>query len=167
MKLTKIILVPLIIAVIGSGAVLISNVNQEEPVQIEQSAVTFEREAVQSGDPVEVEEAKPTEAYVPSVAPAIDAKAVAEEPLSLLDYAKTQLNLSSPELENCFNMIVQEYPERFVGAEAHNNVKALKAYASVCSSGIMSKSGGHIYLWDRRKGHKGAFFDSDLAKSQH
>jgi hypothetical protein len=58
-KLTKIILVPLTIAVLGSGAVLISNVNQEEPVQIEQSAVTFEREAVQSGDPVEVEEAKP------------------------------------------------------------------------------------------------------------
>lgn len=164
-KLIKAALIPLAIAVVGSGAMLVSNMSKEEPAQIEQSAVTFEGEAVMSGEIIEVEETKPTEAYVPPVAPA---KAVEEKPLSLLDYAKTQLNLSTPQLEACFNMIVQEYPDRFVGAESHNNVKALKVYADVCSSGIMTRPGvssGSLFLWDRR--YKGAFFDSDLAKSQH
>lgn len=55
-KLTKIILVPLTIAVIGSGAILISNMNQEEPAQIEQSAVTFDGEAVMSGEVIETVE---------------------------------------------------------------------------------------------------------------
>lgn len=88
-----------------------------------------------------------------------------EQPQPLLSYAKTQLDLSTPELENCFNMIVQEYPERFNGSDAHRNVRALKGYANVCTSGIQMKNQGNIYIWDIGKGYKGAYFDSAIANA--
>lgn len=143
--------------------------SSDEESQKAQSVVTFDRK-VKESPKFETEEVEKVEVVdnvevvtetVPNETPILPN----EQPQTLLSYAKTQLDLSTPELENCFNMIVQEYPERFNGSEAHRNVRALRGYGNVCTSGIMSKNRGNIYLWDIGKGYKGAYFDSDIANA--
>ena len=159
------------LATVGYAVLNSSDEEPQKAPQKAQTAMTFDSEVKESPKAVEekaieekVEEVENV-GVVTETVPNETSILPNEQPQTLLSYAKTQLDLSTPELENCFNMIVQEYPERFNGSEAHRNVRALRGYANVCTSGIMSKNQGNIYIWDIGKGYKGAYFDSDIANA--
>lgn len=83
--------------------------------------------------------------------------------LSTQEYGNKYLDLSTPALQACFELIVNKWPERFNEDVRENNIKALKVWANVCSTGIERPVVGPIY----RYGQNGEFFDSDLAKTQY
>jgi hypothetical protein len=92
------------------------------------------------------------------------AEPTAPEPepvLSTQAYAEKYLDLSGAN-QKCFDAFVATWPERFIESNREHDVKALKVYASVCSSGILDKGQGNIWIW----GKHGEFFDSEAAHKQ-
>ncbi len=88
--------------------------------------------------------------------------------LSTQEYGEKYLNLSHPDLQKCFDTIVEAFPHRFTEDVRENNVKALRAWSSVCATEVYRVYPGAPAI--RSKGLwliNDDFFDGDTAKSYH
>lgn len=166
-KLAKILL-PVSIIGFVTGAIIISNMS--EPIEYTQDSHSVTEK--ESKNPPIVDTApKPTleEVTAPTepvatpqevIAPKpVEAPKTVQEPKTPVDYAKEYLDLSGMNMQ-CFNSIVERYPSHFTNDNMEQNVKALRAFVSVCASGIMSPN-GHIINMERSGK---TFFETEMAQ---
>jgi len=158
-----------------SGVAVAVNLNHQQAEKASTVAVV-QHNAVSTTDAAEKPE-KPNESVTtentadvtetPATEPA------APQVLTTQEYGEKYLDLSTNELQNCFNNIVNEWPERFASDLRETNVKALRAFASTCSTGALNTTVEKNIAMHRnnlydtiiyRFGSDGAFFDSDLAQ---
>ena len=174
MKLRKkIAIVGLAVTIVSTGAILAYSTSDTTTTEATKTV------AVSKVDKIPIVETQKIEAETKTVAAPEQEEAlevapkrvVAEKPaepkvLSTQEYANQYLNVSTEGLQECFDAIVAEWPERFVPEVRERNVKGLQGWASLCATGIKSSftrhtSGGLIYLY----GENGEFFDSPQAKA--
>ena len=110
-----------------------------EPVQ--QVAVVEKQEAV--AEPVAEE--VPAETAPVETTPVVEPVA-APVVLSTQEYANQYLDMSSPWAQECLNRIIVEWPHRFTPEVREQNIKALRSWGSVCSTGVMEP-----YIEERRR----------------
>jgi hypothetical protein len=174
-KSHKIVTATILVGIIGS-AVGIAVINQPvDSPSIEVSSMVKEKPSVESAkipaeQSQEIEET-PVVTEVVETAEIAPKRVVAEKPaepkvLSIQEYANQYLDVSTEGLQECFDAIVAEWPERFAPEVRERNVKGLRVWASVCATGIKSSitrhtKDGPIYLY----GENGEFFDSPQAKA--
>lgn len=129
------------------------SVVKPEPVAKKQKVA--EDKPVSEPEPVTVQETIPEKVVI---APVVTEPVI----LSAQQYGEQYLELSKQPLQECFNIILSKYPDRFTPEVREANVKALRAWSSVCSTGVLTPNP----IIDQF-GPNGAFFDSDLAKKYH
>ena len=116
-----------------------AEVKAAEPVQ--QVAVVEKQEV--AAEPVAEE--TPAETAPVTTAPVAEPVA-APVVLSTQEYAEKYLNLSIPWAQECLNRIIVEWPHRFTPEVREQNIKALRSWGSVCSTGVM-----HPAIEERRR----------------
>lgn len=84
-------------------------------------------EVSETPTPVTVETQQPVQAPV-------------EKPviLSTQEYAQKYLDMSVPNAQMCLDRIVQVWPSRFTEDVREYNIKALRAWANICSTGVLN-----------------------------
>ena len=100
-----------------------------EPVQ--QVAIAEEKEAA-----VPVAEEVPAETTPVATTPVVEPVA-APVILSTQEYAEKYLDMAAPWAQECLNRIIVEWPHRFTPEVREQNIKALRSWRSVCSTGVM------------------------------
>lgn len=72
-------------------------------------------------------------------------------------------NLTSTDQQKlCFSKLLAMFPDRFTESVREKNIKALTAFGSSCSTGVLNQTAVINSF-----GANGAFFDSDMAKAQY
>lgn len=164
-KATLIITIPIVLF----GVYLVSQNNQStkyyEPVK------TMDKLTVHIPEPIKQPKQKEqidVNTAQPVTVEQLPADSEPENPivLSSQEYGQKYLDLSDPLQQKCFDAIVNDYPERFTEENRENNIKALRAFVSPCSTGAYSERGARTTNLLDVNG-RGAFFDSDLAKANH
>jgi hypothetical protein len=163
---TVYIATPIILAGLLSGVAFL-NINQEKPVVKEQAKVEVVEQEVK---PVEAPVEEVTQEVVNEPVQVAQAPAVApEQPtvtiLSTQEYANQYLDMTVPRAQQCLDAIVATWPARFAEGVREANIKGLRAFANICTTGMdePNKQTAIIY----RYGANGEFFDSQLAISKH
>lgn len=160
-KLAKILLP---VAIIGSitGAIITSNMS--EPIENTQASHPLTEQESKKPPIVDVTPQPIAEGVTAPAEPVADPQEVTvpeapEAPKTPIDYAKEYLDLSGMNTQ-CFNSIVERYPSHFTNDNMEQNVKALRAFTSVCGSGIMSANGHIVNI--ERSGK--TFFETEMAQ---
>jgi len=163
-----------LIVVAASGTVVALNLPQKQ-INTPSAPVAVQRQA----DPVKTIEDTPAKVAEPKTetteTPATTVETPkAEEPkvLTTQEYGEKYLDLSGVNQE-CFDNIIATFPDRFTPDVRENNVKALRMFAAVCSTGMFTyklhpvapnqQTTPLLLQW----GRNGEFFDSPQAKSYH
>ena len=159
MKVRKIITITSAVAVLGAGAFML--VPKNEPEYTYKAAE--EQVAAKQTEPIKITKKPAREVASPKTevvdippAPTTQPKEAQRKVLSTQEYGEKYLNLSLDIWQECFDKTVAAFPERFTEDVREQNVKALRYWATTCSSGINNPMSGVIYSFD--------FFDSDFAK---
>lgn len=168
MKKKIIIISSAVLVLAASGATWVVNTNNRSPVTKSNVAILADKPAEDADkkevEPVEVKEITNTEQpATPVSSTELPPQPASKEVLTTQQYGEMYLDLSKTEYQTCFDLIVNKWPERFNEDVRENNVKALKVWADMCSTGIERPVVGYIYQY----GQNGEFFDSDLAKTQY
>lgn len=119
-------------------------------------------------EPVAEPIAEPAETVVVETLPEPIEEPIVIETKTTQEYAAQYLDLSGVS-QQCFDMIVDKYPERFTESVREQNIRSLTIFASTCSTGIMSNN-NILDIGTNDKGElyykHGAWFDSALARKQ-
>lgn len=140
----KIIITSLSVVALTIGGALLMTNQQSEVSEVSEvrSAVTIDG-YVEPITPKVVEKVSETEVIeLQDIAVQNQSPVEEVKQKTALDYGYQYLDLSGYNLE-CFNKIVTDYPSHFTPENMERNIKALRAYATTCSSGIMYAT-GHI-----------------------
>lgn len=144
-----------------AGTIISMNKPAEPQTNVVKSSETTQKVQKTSTETVDLGEIKPVEVVNPTDV------VVVEEPkivvLSTQEYGIKYLDLSTPLLQQCFDAIIERWPERFTEDVREDNVKALRAWASTCTTGILAGRQGASNI--ERYGINGEFFDSQLANA--
>lgn len=152
----------LVIILAASSAVAYSVMNKPKVASVNNTSSEVKSEIKK---PVEkkVAEAAPDVPVAQTIAPA-ETPAPTPQPTSksTQEYGKMYLDLSTPQQQGCFDAIVNKWPSRFTEEVRESNVKAIRIYASPCSSGIVHSPYRSVI---ESYGQNGEFFDSQAAEA--
>lgn len=134
---------------------------------------TIKRQTITISKPIENSESLPKqiqkEIEAPSGSPVapttLTEETVQPDILSIQELGEKYLDLSTTEYQECFDMLINAYPDRFVESVREDNIKALRVWGSTCSTGIWRGCvPNYLNCAIGRYGDNGAFFDSDMAE---
>ena len=156
---------PVAIAYVAPKATVVAEVIPETPVQ---PTPVVPVEVVTPVEPVG------TTVQVVITAPVAPVTPVTPVILSTQAYADKYLDLSVPQNQKCLDRIIQVWPDRFLPEVRERNIKALRAWAGVCSTGAYSPAVNQNFTAGRISLHgsligaygiNGEFFDTSMAKA--
>lgn len=109
------------------------------------------------------------------VAPTAPVEAPAPAPVAVLstqEYALKYLDMNQPAAQECFDALVNHWPERFTPEVRENNVKALRTFGNPCGTGshlwkTNAETGRHLPVAIEHFGVNGEFFDHPGTKAYH
>jgi hypothetical protein len=165
-KSSKLIGVTLVVALSAGAVTTYAMLNQHPQTPVVKHSVQQVAPVTQDTTTVPKEEAKPEKA---AVSPTTQSAAEpAPEPVPV----KTSMEIANeyPQLVgseasiSCLNTIFSKYPERFTEDVREQNVRALRAFATPCTTGVTTEHGNYLDMSSGQVGH-GIWFDSALAVS--